>query len=54
MNEHGAMMKRYDRGKLKVIQEKPVPAPLYPSQVPHGLASDQTRTSMERSQRLRF
>jgi len=30
MNEHGAMMKYY-RGKLKVLQEKPVPAPLYPS-----------------------
>jgi len=42
MNEHGAMTKWYDRGKLKVIQEKLVPAPLYPSQMPHGLASDQT------------
>jgi hypothetical protein len=42
MNKHVAMMKWCDRGKLKVIQEKSVPAPLYPSQMPHGLASDQT------------
>jgi len=47
-------MKWYDRGKLKVIQEKPVPAPLYASQMPHGLASDQIWTSMERSQWLRI
>jgi hypothetical protein len=32
-----------DRGKLKYSGEKPVPVPLCPPQIPHGLTRDQTR-----------
>jgi hypothetical protein len=32
-------------GKTEVLGEKPVPVPLCPPQIPHGLARDQTWAS---------
>jgi hypothetical protein len=34
-----------DRGKPKYLGEKPVPVPLCPPQIPHGLTRDGTRAS---------
>jgi hypothetical protein len=34
-----------DRGKTEVLGEKPVPVPLCPPQIPHGLTRDRTRAS---------
>ena len=37
--------------KTKVLEEKPVPVPLCPPQIPHGQARDRTMASVARSQR---
>jgi hypothetical protein len=34
-----------DRGKTEELGEKPVPVPLCPPQIPHGLTRDRTRAS---------
>jgi hypothetical protein len=39
-------------GKNRSIGEKPVPGPLCPPQIPHGLAWDRTRASAVRGRRL--
>jgi hypothetical protein len=41
-----------DRGKPKYSGEKPVPVPLCPSQIPHGLTRDRTRASAVGGRRL--
>jgi hypothetical protein len=41
-----------DRGKPKYSGEKPVPVPLCPPQIPHGLTWDRTRASAVRGRRL--
>jgi hypothetical protein len=40
------------RGKTEELWEKPVPVPLCPPQIPHGLTLAQNRTSAVRSRRL--
>jgi hypothetical protein len=42
---NGAPVEWNWQGKTEVIGEKPVPLPLCPPQIPHGLTRDQTRTS---------
>jgi hypothetical protein len=44
--------KKIDRGKTEVLGEKPVPVPLCPPQIPHGLTRDRTRASTVRVRRL--
>jgi hypothetical protein len=39
-------------GKTEVLGEKPVPVPLFPPQIPHGLTRDRTRASAVRGRRL--
>jgi hypothetical protein len=34
-----------DKGKPKYSEEKPVPVPLCPPKIPHGLTLDRTRAS---------
>jgi hypothetical protein len=41
-----------DRGKPKYSGEKPVPVPLCPPQIPHGLTRDRTQASAVRGRRL--
>jgi hypothetical protein len=41
-----------DRGKPKYLGEKPVPMPLCPPQIPHGLTRYRTRASAVRTRRL--
>jgi hypothetical protein len=41
-----------DRGKPKIIGEKPVPVPLCPPQIPHGLTRARTQASAVRGRRL--
>jgi hypothetical protein len=41
-----------DRGKTEVLGEKPVPVPLCPPQIPHGLTRDRARASAVRGRRL--
>ena len=41
-----------DRGKTEVLGQKPVPVPLYPPQIPHGLTQDRNRASTVRRRRL--
>jgi hypothetical protein len=41
-----------DRGKTEVLGEKPVPVPLCPPQIPHGLTRDRTQASALRGQLL--
>jgi hypothetical protein len=33
------------REETEVLSEKPIAVPLFPSQIPHGLGWDRTRTS---------
>jgi hypothetical protein len=40
------------QGKTELLVEKPVPVPLCPSQIPHGLTRDRTRASVVRGRRL--
>ena len=40
------------QGKTEVLGEKPVPVPLCPPQIPHGLARDRTGASAVRGRRL--
>jgi hypothetical protein len=40
------------QGKTEVLGEKPVPLPLCPPQIPHGLTRDRTRSSAVRGRRL--
>jgi hypothetical protein len=42
----------YWQGKTEELGEKPVPVPLYPPQIPHGLTQARTRASAVRSRRL--
>ena len=37
MNGYGALVEWYWQGKTEVLGEKPVPRPLYPPQISHGL-----------------
>jgi hypothetical protein len=39
-------------GKTEALREKPVPVPLCPPQIPHGLALDRTRSSAVGGRRL--
>jgi hypothetical protein len=41
-----------DRGKTEKLEEKPVPVPLCPPQIPHGLTRALTRASAVRGRRL--
>jgi hypothetical protein len=47
-----ATMEWYWQGKTEELGEKPVPAPLCPPQIPHGLTRAQTRASAVRGRRL--
>ena len=49
---NGAPVEWIYRGKPKYSGEKPVPVPLCPPQIPHGLSRDRTRVSAVRGQRL--
>jgi hypothetical protein len=40
------------QGKTEVLREKPVPVPLFPPQIKHGLTRDQTRASAVRGRQL--
>jgi hypothetical protein len=42
----------YWQGKNEELWEKPLPVPLYPPQIPHGLTRERTRASMVRGRRL--
>jgi hypothetical protein len=42
---HGAPVEWNWQGKTEVLGEKPVPLPLCPPQIPHGLTRDRTRAS---------
>jgi hypothetical protein len=53
MSEYGAAAEWYWQGKTEGIGEKPLPVPLCPPQIPHGLPWERTGTSAARSQRLR-
>jgi hypothetical protein len=39
-------------GKTEVLGDKPVPLPLFPSQIPHEMTWDRTRASAVRGRRL--
>jgi hypothetical protein len=47
-----ATMEWYWQGKTEELGEKPVPVPLCPPQIPHGLTQARTRASAVRCQRL--
>jgi hypothetical protein len=47
-----ATVEWYWQGKTKGLLENPVPVPLCPPQIPHGLTRVQTRTSAMRSRRI--
>jgi hypothetical protein len=49
---NGAPMEWNWQGKTEVLGEKPVPVPLCPPQIPHGLARDRTRASAVEGLRL--
>jgi hypothetical protein len=49
MENDGGMMLR---GKTEELGEKPVPVPLCPPQIPHGLTRARTRDSAVRGRRL--
>jgi hypothetical protein len=49
---NGAQVEWNWQGKTEVLGEKPVPVPLCPPQIPHGLTRDQTRASVVRGWRL--
>jgi hypothetical protein len=45
-------MEWYWQGKTEELGEKPVPVPLCPPQIPHGLTRERTRASAVRGRRL--
>jgi hypothetical protein len=47
-----ATAKWYWQGKTEELGEKPVPVPLYPPQIPHGLTRARTLSSAVRGRRL--
>jgi hypothetical protein len=49
---NGAPVEWNWQGKTEVLGEKPVPVPLCPPQIPHGLTRDRTRASAVRGRRL--
>jgi hypothetical protein len=49
---NGAPVEWNWQGKTEVLGEKPVPVPLCPPQIPHGLTRDRTRASAVRAWRL--
>jgi hypothetical protein len=49
---NGAPVEWSWQGKTEVLGEKPVPVPLFPPQIPHGLTRDQTRASAVGGRRL--
>jgi hypothetical protein len=49
---NGARVKWNWQGKTEVLGEKPVPVPLCPPQIPHGLTRDRTRASAVGGRRL--
>jgi hypothetical protein len=49
---NGAPVEWNWQGKTEVLGEKPVPAPLYPPQIPHGLTRDRTRAFAVGGRRL--
>jgi hypothetical protein len=49
---NGAPMEWNWQGKTEELGEKPVPVPLCPPQIPHGLTRDRTRASAVRGRRL--
>jgi hypothetical protein len=49
---NGAPVEWNWQGKTPVLGEKPVPVPLCPPQIPHGLARDRTRASAVGGRRL--
>jgi hypothetical protein len=42
----------YLQGKTEELGEKPIPVPLFPPQIPHGLTRPRTRASAVRGRRL--
>jgi hypothetical protein len=50
LESDGGMM--YWQGKTEELREKPVPVPLCPPQIPHGLTRARTRASTVRGQQL--
>ena len=49
---NGAPVEWNWQGKPEVLGENPVPVPLCPPQIPHGLTRDRTRASAVRGRRL--
>jgi hypothetical protein len=49
---NGAPVEWNWQGKTEVLGKKPVPVPLCPPQIPHGLTRDWTRASAVRGRRL--
>jgi hypothetical protein len=49
---NGAPVKWNWQGKTEVLEETPVPVPLCPPQIPHGLTRDRTRASAVEGRRL--
>jgi hypothetical protein len=49
---NGAPVEWNWQGKTEVLGENPVPVPLCPPQIPHGLNRDRTRASVVRGRRL--
>jgi hypothetical protein len=49
---NGALVERNWQGKSEELGEKPVPVPLCPPQIPHGLTRDRTRASAVGGRRL--
>jgi hypothetical protein len=49
---NGAPVEWNWQGKTKELREKPVPVPLCPPQIPHGLTQDWTQASAVGGQRL--
>jgi hypothetical protein len=49
---NGAQVECYRQGETKAIGEKPVPVPLCPPQIPHGMTGDRTRASAVGGRRL--
>jgi hypothetical protein len=49
---NGAMVEWNWQGKTEVLGEKPVPVPLCPLQIPHGLTRNWSRASVVRGRQL--
>jgi hypothetical protein len=50
--EYGALVQLYRQGKTEVLGEKPVPVPICPPQISHGLTWDRSRASEVTGPRL--